>query len=129
MHRDGTPSGGRPKGALNLATRSIQAFCRSVAEDPQYRETVLRRDREGTLGAMEPVLLAYAYGKPRESIDLRVGPIEEDLSQLSLSELAERASEITAQLAEAKALEEALDGHYAVDARNSPESQQAMGIA
>lgn len=108
MYRDGTGSGGRPKGAVNQTTRSIQLFCRSVMEDPQYRETVLQRARTGTLGAMEPVILAYAYGKPKESIDLRFGPIEEDLSLLSVEELAQRAADLVAQLDEAKALAEAL---------------------
>ena len=57
----------RPKGAVNMTARSIQLFCRSVAEDPAYRQTVLDRARTGQLGSMEAVILAYAYGKPKDT--------------------------------------------------------------
>src|SRR5688500_8794421 len=102
------PGGGRPKGSLNAKTLQIQAFCRSVCEDPEYRESVLKRARAGTLGPMEPVILAYAYGKPKESVDVRVGPLVEDLSQMSIEELTTRAAQLVAQLEEAKQLEEAI---------------------
>ena len=104
--------GGRPKGALNFRTKQIQAFCRSVCEDPLYRKTVIDRARSGTLGPMEPVILAYAYGKPKESIDLHVGPLAEDLSALSIEELAQRAEAMTQQLREARELEAALPAEY-----------------
>jgi hypothetical protein len=116
--------GGRPKGALSWTTRSIQAFCRRVCEDPEYRETVIRRAREGTLGSMEPVILAYAYGRPKESVDLRIGPMDEDFSQLSLEELGQRAAEIASQLKEANALALALDIDF--DAREEPQPAEQL---
>ena len=97
---------------MNFRTRQIQSFCRSVCEDPLYRRSVLERARTGTLGAMEPVILAYAYGKPKETIELQVGPLEEDLSSLSIEELAQRAEDMTRQLREAKELNEALPAEY-----------------
>jgi hypothetical protein len=106
MHRDGTPSGGRPKGAVSEKTRQIQAFCRSIVEDPEYRETVLRRARSCNLGAMEPVIWAYGYGKPKESVDVRLGRIEEeDLNGLSTEELTLRAEDLVRQLREAESIE------------------------
>jgi hypothetical protein len=53
---------------------------------------------------MEPVIWAYAYGRPKESIDLRVGPIEEDLSLLSLEELTLRAEDMLQKLRETREL-------------------------
>jgi hypothetical protein len=104
--------GGRPKGSVNFRTRQVQTFCRSVCEDPLYRQDIVDRARSGNLGAMEAVIWAYAYGRPKESIDLHIGPIEEDLSSLSAGELAQRAEDIMKTLREAAELEAALPAEY-----------------
>jgi hypothetical protein len=114
MYANGRPSGGRPKGAVNATTRSIQMFCRSICEDPEYRATVLERARNGTLGAMEPVILAYAYGKPKEHVEIAVNSGLEQLSQLSMDELAERAEAIAKELRWASAVEAAIGADYVV---------------
>lgn len=101
-YRDGTPSGGRPKGRLNDKTLAVQSFCRSVCEDEAYRESILQRARTNTLGSMEPVIWAYGYGRPKDSLDVRFGRLgEEDLSELSMEELTARAEAVLAQAREA----------------------------
>lgn len=114
MHRDGRPSGGRPKGRLNDKTLRVQAFCRSVIEDEEYQASILERARTNSLGSMEAVLWAYGYGKPKESIDLRVGvgaDVREDLAELTLEELHERARALSAQIDDACQLEKVLSGY------------------
>ncbi len=107
------PGGGRPKGSLSAKTLQIQAFCRSICEDPEYRESLLKRARAGTLGSMEPVIFAYGYGKPKESVDIRVGRIGEDLSALSMEELTLHAEDLVRQLHEAQDLERQLASYEA----------------
>ena len=58
--------GGRPKGALNRATLEIRALARSLVEDPAYLAALRRRLAEGKAGPLEPLLFAYAYGRPTE---------------------------------------------------------------
>lgn len=106
---------GRPRATLK--TLQITAFCRSVLEDPEYRTAVLQRARAGTLGSMEQVLYAYAYGRPKEAVEVRVGRIEDDFAQMSYDELALKAAELMRQLTEAAQLRRELDG-YAIDASN-----------
>jgi hypothetical protein len=108
-----TPSkGGRPRGAVNLRTRQIADFCRHIVEDEEYRAGVLQRAREGRLGSMEPVIWAYGYGKPKETLDINVARVE-DLSHLTTAELEQRAREILDQLSEVRAIEdgEVVDTH------------------
>jgi hypothetical protein len=62
---------GRPKGALNKATREAREFCASIVDDVEYQTTVRRRAIEGTLSpAVECMLWYYAKGKPKESVDV-----------------------------------------------------------
>ena len=96
------PGGGRPKGSLNWKTRQIQAFCRSVVEDHEYRESILDRARKNNLGSMEPVIWAYGYGRPKETVELQLAHAQEDLSGLSIEELAQRAEDLVRQLHEAQ---------------------------
>ena len=104
--------GGRPKGSVNWQTKQVQTFCRSICEDPLYRQDLVERARSGRLGAMEPVIWAYGYGRPKESIDLHVGPLQPDLSELSVVELAELAESLGRQMREAADLQAALPAEY-----------------
>jgi hypothetical protein len=106
----------RPKGAISATTRSIQLFCRSIVEDPEYRATVLQRARNGTLGPMEAVVWAYGYGKPKSILDLHITREEEELSELSAEELALRASEVMKQLQAVRDIEAAILVEYEVAA-------------
>jgi len=64
---------GRPKGALNKATRDIRAFARAMLEDPAYIESLRKRMARGTAGQVENLIYHYAYGKPRETLELTTG--------------------------------------------------------
>ena len=57
---------GRPKGVPNQATRDIKEASAKLLTDPAYVEALKVRLRRGTAGAVEPLLYAYAYGRPKE---------------------------------------------------------------
>ncbi len=130
--------GGRPKGSLSLKTLQIQAFCKSIVEDPEYRAAILQRARTNQLGSMEPVIWAYGYGRPKETIDLHVGRLEEDLSSLSVQDLALRAADLLSQLREAEEVERQILPYIdvtplreaeVVDAKNVAEIREAAILA
>ena len=58
------PGPGRPKGVPNRNTREIKEAARVLLEDPRYLDALIVRLREGTAGAVEPLLYHYGYGKP-----------------------------------------------------------------
>src|SRR5690348_16150738 len=113
MYRDGRGSGGRPKGRLNEKTIEVMEFCRSVCDNADYKTSILSRAIKGTLGSKEPIVWAYACGRPKEQVDLRVGRLdEEDLSGLSVDELVRRARDLVEKVEEAKALAKAIPAEY-----------------
>jgi hypothetical protein len=61
---------GRPKGAINKATREIKDFARNILERPEYVASLARRLDKGDAPHMETLLHHYAYGKPREGMDV-----------------------------------------------------------
>ena len=61
---------GRPKGSLNQHTLEAKAFARGLLNDPTYRKNLQVRLLAGEAGAMEPLLWAYAYGKPKEHVEV-----------------------------------------------------------
>lgn len=61
---------GRPKGSLNKHTIEAKQLARQLVSDPTYRQNLQERLRMGEAGAMEPLLWAYAFGKPKEETDL-----------------------------------------------------------
>ena len=75
LKRGGSP--GRPKGVPNKATLEVKELARSLVEDPVYRKKLQAslRKRKGVAPAVETMLWHYAYGKPKEQIeiDARVG--------------------------------------------------------
>lgn len=60
---------GRPKGAVNKATREIKDIASGMLSDPAYVESLRRRLTSGKAPHMETLLHHYAYGKPKESLD------------------------------------------------------------
>lgn len=73
---------GRPKGVPNKATREIREAARALLEDPEYLDSLKRRLKRGTAGAVEPLLYHYGYGKPKETVALEgsaVRPVVVDL--------------------------------------------------
>lgn len=106
---------GRPKGASNIATREFKQFWSLWFHSDEYLNSAKHRILAGQADHLETYLLALVYGKPKETIDLRVGQIDEDLSELSLEELTGRAAELTRLLCEAKEVNDALPAEYRVE--------------
>ena len=83
----GRKTGGRRKGTPNKVTAEARAVCAAILDDPTYRTNLTARARAGTLApAVEAMLWHYAFGKPRNSLDVTVGPAG-DLSELSTEDL------------------------------------------
>ena len=67
-------------------------FAEGILNSREYRESLIRRIKSDTLpAAVETLLYHYAYGKPKESIEVNLGTSAQDLSNLSNEELAVRA--------------------------------------
>lgn len=64
------PGPGRPKGVPNKATLAIKEFARSVLEDADYKRKLIGRIQSGRAGRMEELLHFYAYGKPKEVVQV-----------------------------------------------------------
>ena len=79
-----------------------------------HRQSILQRARTNNLGAMEAVIWAYAWGKPKERLELKVA-IGEDLAGLNTVELLERADELRASLLEAAAMEASVPAEFRVE--------------
>ncbi len=76
------PGPGRPKGAENQKTKEARGIARKLATDKTYQANLIKRLIEGTAGPMEPCIWQYAFGKPKDSLDLNL-----DLTKLSDEEL------------------------------------------
>jgi hypothetical protein len=65
---------GRRAGTLNKSTQEVGQFCREVIESPAFQRQWREYFTTRPLHRMEPKLLAlafaYAYGKPRERVEL-----------------------------------------------------------
>lgn len=64
---------GRPVGALNKRTTEARDLARALVEDPEYRQLLLIRIKVGEAPHMETLLWHYAYGKPKETVELSGG--------------------------------------------------------
>lgn len=64
---------GRPKGRLNEKTLAVQEFARSFVEDAEYRAALKTRLLIGEANAVEAMLWHYAYGKPKDTIEIQGG--------------------------------------------------------
>jgi hypothetical protein len=95
------PRPGRKRGSLNTVSKEAREFAARILDSREYRESLVRRIKAGTLPSnIEALLYHYRFGKPKETIEVQMSPAEVDLSQLSNEELARRA-ELLAQAARA----------------------------
>ena len=107
------PNNGRPLGASNTITRELKTFWHRFFTSEEYREKAKQRILAGTAPHLESYLFNRIYGKPKEYIELSVGQAE-DLSLLSMEELAQRADILLSQLRDARELEDAIPAQYQV---------------
>ena len=71
LKRGGSP--GRPRGVPNKATREVKILAQSILEDALVQRRMLEDARRGRLAPpVMTMLFAYAYGKPKETIDVNV---------------------------------------------------------
>jgi hypothetical protein len=63
-------TGGRQRGQPNKATLDIKAHARAVIEDPDYQAKLKQRLIDGSAPQLEILLHYYAYGRPRQEIDV-----------------------------------------------------------
>jgi hypothetical protein len=64
--------GGRPKGIRNKSTLSVGEFFRGVFESDDYRQRVTKRLIDGKAPHLETIGFYYAYGKPKETLDINI---------------------------------------------------------
>lgn len=96
---------GRPPGRPNRRTIIGREFAQGILESEEYQQSLKRRIENGTLSPLVEILLYhYAYGKPKETVEIRRGPI--DLSGLSTDELAQRAHSLAKQILERESHEQ-----------------------
>ena len=68
LKRGGT--NGRPKGSLNKVTIEARVLAQRIVQDPAYRTQLRRRVQAGEAPHMETLLWHYAFGKPKESVEI-----------------------------------------------------------
>jgi hypothetical protein len=62
--------GGRPKGVLNKRTREVKEFTRRFLTSPAYVKNAEQRMLEGKAPHLEVLWHHYAYGKPKETVQV-----------------------------------------------------------
>lgn len=60
--------GGRPKGALNKATRDIKEWAEKFLTSPEYVKAAMVRVMRGKAPHLEVLWHHYAFGKPKETV-------------------------------------------------------------
>ncbi len=61
---------GRPKGVPNRASTDVRIRARALVEDPVYVLGLKKRILDGKSVPLEIMLHHYAYGKPRETVEV-----------------------------------------------------------
>jgi len=73
-HLRRTAGPGRPKGTPNRVTREVREVALNLVTNLEYLAGVRKRLASGRAGTLETVIWYYAYGKPRETVDLNINP-------------------------------------------------------
>ena len=82
---------GRPKGSRNKTTVAVRDWATGIVEDPTVQARLLADARAGKLHpSVLTVLLAYAYGKPRETANAE--------PMISMAEIEEARQSLEAKL-------------------------------
>ena len=90
--QSGNPAG--RGGVPNKTTREVKSFAIKVLEDPRYVASLWRRIKKDTLPpAVEVLLYYYAYGKPKERLEVS--------GEKTLVQLVTEAATLTADQAAA----------------------------
>jgi hypothetical protein len=75
---------GRPKGVPNKVTTEVKAVATELVDDPVYRARLRRALQTRTVApAIEVMLWHYAYGKPKDAVDLTLTGDAEIIARLS----------------------------------------------
>jgi hypothetical protein len=111
----------RTPGALNYATRELKYELNRFFSSEEYRDSVKTRIVNGSAPTIELYFLQLLYGKPRENVSVAVH-VDDDYSNLSTAQLAERAQELLARLHEAEELERQIAPY--IEAQRVDASQQ-----
>jgi hypothetical protein len=67
---NGRPGPGRPKGVIPKVTLEVRAAARALLDDPAYKDSLRARLNAGTAPHMETLLWHYAFGKPKETVEI-----------------------------------------------------------
>lgn len=70
-------------------------FVGEILTDQQYRDNLLKRAREGNLGALEAKLYEYYWGKPVQPVNISAS---QDLYDMPLDELQETLKRLSSEL-------------------------------
>lgn len=72
----GDPRCGRPKGSENQETKDRRELATRFVQDVEYQDALRQRLIAGTASAaVETMLWYYAYGKPKETVDIETNDV------------------------------------------------------
>ena len=92
---------GRPPGSVNAIHKRVRAIAQQILGSQEYVASLNARIKDGTLPpAMETLLWHYAYGKPRDQIQLTV--MDERLEAAPVEDLEERARLVIDRISRAR---------------------------
>jgi len=84
LKRGGSP--GRPKGVPNKATQAIKAFASELLSLEKYKARLINRLETGKIHpAIEVLLYHYAYGKPRDVVQVEGSESLSEILQAALT--------------------------------------------
>jgi hypothetical protein len=82
---------GRPRGTQNKVSAQAREFAQNILTSPEYRASLVRRIQQDDLPpVVETLLYHYAYGKPKERIEVSEAPPQ--LDELTMEQLQVRAA-------------------------------------
>jgi hypothetical protein len=83
--------GGRPKGRLNNTTIEVREWTRAIFEDPEVRAVLHAKAATGELApGIVTELLHYAYGRPKDVVELSAELHLRDPRSMTTNELEDQ---------------------------------------